>query len=217
MTRFLLINPNTSEATTEQMTAIARAAAPAGVEVVGATARRGPSMILTTEELGAAEAEVLEVAAARGGVDGIIVAAFGDPGIHALRRRVEVPVVGIAEASMLEAAVGGRRFGIATTTPALVCSIAKYAARLDIAAQYTGIRLTAGDPLTLVADPKRLVEALADAVRQSIEDDGAEAVIIGGGPLGDAAIVLAGRFSTPIVAPIPAAVARLMRALAPAT
>jgi allantoin racemase len=217
MMRFLLINPNTSEATTEQMTAIARAVVLAGVEVIGATARRGPPMILTTEELGAAEAEVLEVAAARGVVDGIIIAAFGDPGIEALRQRAEVPVVGIAEASMLAAATGGRRFGIATTTPALVCSIARYTERLGIAAQYTGIRLTAGDPLTLVADPKRLVEALADAVRQSIEGDGAEAVIIGGGPLGDAAIALARRFSTPIVAPIPAAVARLMRALAPAT
>jgi Asp/Glu/hydantoin racemase len=174
-------------------------------------------MILTTAELGAAEAEVLEIAAAcGGGVDGVIVAAFGDPGIDALRRRVKVPIVGIAEAAMLEAAVGGRRFGVATTTPALVCSIAKYAARLGIAAQYTGIRLTAGDPLTLVADPKQLVEALAEAARQSIGDDGAEAVVIGGGPLGEAAIVLAKLFSTPIIAPIPAAMARLIRGLEPA-
>jgi Asp/Glu/hydantoin racemase len=200
------------------MAAIARAVAPAGVEVVGATARHGPSMILTTEQLEAAEAEVIEIAAGCGAdIDGIVIAAFGDPGLEAVRRRVEVPVVGIAEASMLEAAAGGRRFGIATTTPALVRSIARYTERLGIAARYAGIRLTAGDPLALVADPDRLVEALADAIRQSIEEDGAEAVVIGGGPLGNAAIALARHFSTPIIAPIPAAVARLMRAMVPAT
>jgi Asp/Glu/hydantoin racemase len=43
--------------------------------------------------------------------------------------------------------------------------------------------------------------------------DGAEAVIIGGGPLGQAAIALTPRFTTPIVAPIPAAVRRLLRAM----
>jgi len=58
------------------------------------------------------------------------------------------------------------------------------------------------------------VEALAEAVRQSIRCDGAQAVIIGGGPLGQAAIALASRFTTPIIAPIPAAVRRLMRAIA---
>ena len=214
MTRVLLINPNTSQATTERMTAIARAAAPLGVEVVGATVRRGPTMILTAAELDAAEAEVIEVAAASGdGADGIIIAAFGDPGIAALRRRVDVPVVGIAEASMLEAAAGGRRSGVATTTPALVAVIAERAHALGVGALYAGLRLTAGEPHALVADPERLVDALAEAVRQSIECDGAEAVVIGGGPLGDAAAVLAGRFSIPIVAPIPAAVACLMRTL----
>jgi allantoin racemase len=128
-----------------------------------------------------------------------------------------VPVIGIAEASMREAAEGGRRFGIATTTPALVELIAAYAARLGLANLYVGIRLTSGDPLALVADPPLLVEALAEAARQSIERDGAEAVIIGGGPLNRAATALAPRFTMPIIAPIPAAMRHLLRELGQAT
>jgi Asp/Glu/hydantoin racemase len=208
--RILLINPNTSVATTEQMAVIARAAAP-GNDVVGVCARRGPPMILTREELAAAEPEVVAIGIERAReVDGIVIAAFGDPGLAMLRDRVDVPVVGIAEASMLEAAKGGRRFGVATTTPALVEIIAERARALGLAAYYRGIRLTSGDPLALVADPAALVEALAGAVRQSVEEDGAEAVIIGGGPLGLAAAALAPRFATAIIAPIPSAMRRLL-------
>jgi Asp/Glu/hydantoin racemase len=187
MTRILLINPNTSETTTAQMAAIAASEAPRGTEVIGATARRGAPMILTAEELAFAASEVLEIglAAARD-VDGIIIGAFGDPGLAALRQRAGVPVVGIAEAAMLEAAEGNRRFGVATTTPALIEVIAERAHELGLAERYTGIRLTSGDPMALVADPS----------------------------LGQAAIAIAARFATPIIAPIPAAMRRLMRELA---
>jgi allantoin racemase len=217
-TRILLINPNTSGATTAQMVAIAEAAAPRGVEIIGVTARYGPEMILEAEQLAAAAPGVVEMgcAAARG-VDGIIVSAFGDPGLGALREAVGVPVVGIAEAAMLEGAADGRRFGVATVTPGLVEPIAERARALGLAHLYTGIRLTREDPLALTADPPLLVEALAQAVRRSIECDGAEAVAIGGGPLGQAAIALAPRFATPIIAPIPAAMRRLMRAIGRAT
>jgi Asp/Glu/hydantoin racemase len=47
-------------------------------------------------------------------------------------------------------------------------------------------------------------------VRESIARDDAEAVIIGGGPLGQAATALAPRFTTSIIAPIPAAMRRLL-------
>jgi allantoin racemase len=212
--RILLINPNTSRATTEQMVAIAGAVAPPDVDIIGITAPRGVPMILTADELAAAAPVVVEMAISEAAnVDGIIVGAFGDPGLAALCERVAVPVVGIAEAAILEAAAEGRRFGVATTTPALIEVIVERVRELGLAGCYTGIRLTQGDPMTLVADPPRLVEALAEAVQLSIRCDSAEAVIIGGGPLGQAAIALAPRFTTPIIAPIPAAVRRLLRAM----
>ena len=212
--RILLINPNTSRATTEQMAAIATSVAPADVDVVGVTAPRGVKMILTGDELAAAEEAVVEIGIAEAaGVDGIIIGAFGDPGLAALRERVAVPVVGIAEAAILDAASTGRPFGVATTTPALVDFIAERVRELGVAALYTGIRLTRGDPMELVADPPLLIDALAEAVREAIDKDGAEAVIIGGGPLGQAAIALAPRFTTPIIAPIPAAMRRLLSRL----
>jgi Asp/Glu/hydantoin racemase len=215
--RILLINPNTSAATTTQMVAIAQTEA-RDVEIVGVTARRGPRMIIEAEELLAAASGVVEMGCAGAHkVDGIIVSAFGDPGLARLREAVGVPAVGIAEAAMLEAAADGRRFGVATVTPSLVTPIAERARELGLADLYTGIRLTSEDPLELAADPRRLAAALAEAVRQAIWCDGAEAVAIGGGPLGQAAIALAPLFATPIIAPIPAAVRRVLRAIGGAT
>ena len=112
---------------------------------------------------------------------------------------------------MLEAAAGGRRFGVATVTPDLAASIEGHVRDLDLLHLYTGIRLTQGNPLALAADPTRLEESLGKAVAECFEIDHADAVIIGGGPLGQAAIALARLFARPIIAPIPAAIRRLVR------
>jgi Asp/Glu/hydantoin racemase len=209
--RILLINPNTSQATTDMMVRIAQAVAPQDVAIVGATAPHGPSMIIDPVALAASAPQVAEIGVAQAaGVAGIIISAFGDPGIDELRKRVSVPVVGIAEAAMLAASAGDRRFGVATTTPALVPSIDARAAGLGLGRLYTGVRLTPQDPNKLVADPAQLVEALRQAVSDCIERDKAQAVIIGGGPLGNAATALTPMFTVPVIAPIPAAVHRIM-------
>jgi Asp/Glu/hydantoin racemase len=110
---------------------------------------------------------------------------------------------------MREASAGERRFGVATVTPELAAAIEDRARALGLLPLYTGIGLTSGDPLTLTADPGRLEQALAQAIGACFDLDHAEAVIIGGGPLGQAALVLAPSFARPIIAPIPAAVRRL--------
>lgn len=210
MPNILLINPNSSQATTDMMVRIAQDSAPAGYTVVGATAANGPSMIVNEVELSTAAGEV--AATWRGAQmphAGVIVSAFGDPGVAQVRNASgPTPVVGICEASMFEAAEGGRRFGVATVTPDLVAAIDAKAHELGLGTLYTGVRLTPGEPRALTADSAALEQALAQAV-QACLDDGAQAVIIGGGPLGQAAVSLARQFDVPIIAPISAAVRRL--------
>ncbi|MDO9405261.1 MAG: aspartate/glutamate racemase family protein [Polaromonas sp.] len=214
MPDILLINPNASAASTAMMVGIAAASAPAGFAIAGGTAASGPSMIVNESELAAAAREVphtwqrLRAQDGRGWA-GIIVSAFGDPGIEALRATAGVPVAGICEASLLEAAAGGRRFGIATVTPELTALIRQRVDELGLGALYTGIRLTPGAPRELAADPQALQRELARAVNRCIEDDGAEAVVIGGGPLAQAAGQLQAQYGVPIIEPIPAAVRQL--------
>jgi allantoin racemase len=210
--RILLINPNSSVATTEMMVAIARSATVDGFDIDGATATRAPQMIVTPDALDAASTEVLEIAQSnRHACDGIIVAAFGDPGLAGIKAAIELPAVGIGESSMLAAAENSRRFGVATTTPLLEAKIDALPDALGLRSYYAGVRFAEGDPQELMRDPARLRAALAGAVEACIAQDGAEAVIIGGGPLGEAARELQPMFTVPIIAPIPSAVARIIR------
>ncbi len=124
MKSILLINPNTSARSTEMMLAVAKPLLPAGVALRGIGAAHGADMILDEAALAVAETEVVRIGTeAHPGSQAIVVAAFGNPGAHRLREMLAMPVVGIGEAAMREAAAGGRRFGIATTTPGLVRSI----------------------------------------------------------------------------------------------
>jgi allantoin racemase len=213
--RIALINPNTNAATTTAMADIARTAA-GDVVIDAITAPFGSPLITTPSELSQGAAAVEAVCAALpAGYDGVIVAAFGDPGLEAARARLGIPVTGLAEAGLLAAAAHGR-FSVATTTPALVASIERLAERYGCAEALASVRLTPGDPTVTMGDPARLLAALEQACRTAIAEDGAQAIVIGGGPLAVAARGLRPRLPVPVIEPIPAAVARLLAAIAAA-
>ncbi|MFB9516687.1 aspartate/glutamate racemase family protein [Streptomyces purpureus] len=210
------MNPNSSRPTTEMMAAIARRALGEAYEVHPVTVPDGPPMIVTEPALAAAVPHVVAAglaARAEGACAAILVGAFGDPGVEELRAATDVPVAGLAESALTEAAAQGAHFGIATTTPGLAASIATGVDRLGLTDRYTGLRLTAGDPQLLAASPELMRERLALAVEACLVQDAADTVVIGGGPLGDAAWWLQTRFATPVVAPVPAACRRIARAL----
>lgn len=202
----LLVNPNTSAATTAAMLDTARSAAGPDVTVSAETVAFGTDLITS-------EMQLLEAATAieallsgwREEPDGVIVSAFGDPGLERARTLLRCPVTGIAEAAMAEAAREGRRFAVATTTPGLKDSIARAAERSGHASAFCGVFLTPGEPGIVMADRDGLEAALVEACRAAIRA-GAEAVIIGGGPLAVAARAIASRLPVPIIEPIPAAV-----------
>ncbi|WP_211452220.1 aspartate/glutamate racemase family protein [Collimonas antrihumi] len=223
MKPILLINPNTSVLTTQMMVDIARACLadwPGRVPAIhGLTMPHGVPMIIEEADLQAAAQAVGELAFTQtelvaDDVCGVIVAAFGDPGVTALRQRLAVPVVGIGEAAMREAAQHGRRFGIATTTPSMAASIVANVRRHGLEAAFSGARFTSGDPQAFARQPAALEAALADAVGACIDIDRAQAVVIGGGPLGQAAQALSKRFDIPVIGPVPAACRSLLHMLA---
>ncbi len=211
MKHIFLINPNTSAKTTALMTDIALRYLPKDYSIAAMTAESGVPMIINVSELKASENEVIEMGLSQAkAAKGIIVSAFGDPGLETLRARISIPVVGLCEASMIEASRNGRKFGIATVTPDLVGCFSEKACSMGFDANYTGTHLTEGDPVQLAADHAALLLALERAVQKCIDDDGAEVVIIGGGPLGLAAESLQSSFAIPIISPIRSAVELLM-------
>lgn len=209
-----LVNPNSNAQATARMLAAARDCAPAWMTIESRTTAASPPLIVDEAGAAVAEAAVVAEAAATGDHgDGVILSAFVDPGIDRLRRTLGVPVVGIGEAALREAAAIGR-FSVVMTTPGLVAMVCRYAAALGVADRLVSVPGTTGDPATLMADAGRLLAALDALVRQAVARDGAEAVVIGGGPLADAARTLAAAAPVPLVEPVPAAVRRMAALLA---
>jgi len=212
--RIALLNPNTSAATTEAMLAIARNAAGALLSIEGRTAPWGAPLITTEAMLASAAAVVAQIGPeiAAEGFDAIVIAGFGDPGLEALRSVVDIPVTGIAEASMAEAAAGGRRFSVVTTTPDLAESIRASATRYGHADRLVSVRITEGDTISVMSDAKRLENALRATCAQAIED-GAQSIVIGGGPLAAAAVAIARNAPVPVIEPVGAGVRQACRLL----
>ena len=197
METVLLINPNSSERTTDDMLAIVRRYLP---DVRGWTNVHAPSMITDPEALLAAGEQIstatLPPACA------VIIAAFGDPGAIALAKTLDVPVIGIGAAAARAAGQGGAAFAVVTTTPKLAPAIDTLMQAHG--ADYLGCFLTDGDPEDLMADLAALDAALIHACNIAA-NAGAQRIIIGGGPLASAAIRIAEQVPVPLVQPLVAA------------
>ena len=203
--RIALLNPNTSVETTRMMVAIAKDSAAAVAEIVGHTAGFGAVLITEPEALDLAAHAVAALAEDLDKANAVIISAFGDPGLEKLRSMLSVPVTGIAEAGMAEAARDGRRFAVVTTTPRLRGRIAETAARYGYTT-FAGTWTTDGDPAALTADARSLEAELGRAIEAAVREGSAEAVVIGGGPLAVAARSLAASSPVPLIEPVPAAV-----------
>lgn len=204
-----LVNPNSSAAATERMLLAARAAAPAWLTIDGATTAGSPPLIVDAAGSALATAAVIaDAGRTTDHGDGMILSAFVDPGIDRIRDLLSVPVVGIGESSMREAAAIGR-FSVVMTTPGLTDAVRRYAEALALGDRLVSIPGTTGDPSALMADPERVLAALDDLIRRAVRDDGAEAVVVGGGPLADAARALAATSPVPLIEAVPAAVRRM--------
>ena len=206
--RIALLNPNTSERSTERMLLSACSAAPAGVHMEGRTMLSGQDLIADNAALQQATQAVLEHAPVlvAEGFDALIVAGFGDPGVTELRQRLALPVTGLGEAGIAEAAAGGLRYAIVTVTPGLHDSLVAAAHAAAPPGQFAGVRYTRGDPDELMRDPDQLQRALLQACRDAVEQDGAQAIVIGGGPLAHAAQDIAAQLRLRVVDPVSAAV-----------
>jgi allantoin racemase len=207
MQRIVLVNPNTSQPFTALMVEIAREFAPACLRIDGLTARFGAPLLTNEAELDEAARAVCALAPELAqSADAVIVSAFGDPGADELAPLLDRPVVGIAEASMRAAAADGRRFAVVTHTGRLVRRMALRAEEIGLGAHCVGVLATEGDPVALMATPVELESALQALAKRAVAEHGAQAIVIGGGPLGRVAKALSGKVGVPVIEAIPEAV-----------
>ncbi len=212
--RILVVNSNTTASVTDRIGAAARAVASAGTQITAVSAPFGLPLIVTRADwLAAGPATLAALAAHRGQYDAAVIACFGDPGLDAAKELLDVPVLGISEAAFHAAAMLGRRFGVVSFTAALRPMFEECLAHHGLAGRCAGFRMGpafSGDPGTVAEDR---LEMLAGLCADSVAQDGAEAIILAGGPLAGLAPQLQPRVAVPLVDGTQAAV-RLAEAMA---
>ena len=181
--RILLINPNTTAAVTDLVAAHASGIAGDAATFVPVTGRFGARYISTRASAAIAGHAALDAYAAHGAdCDAVYLACFGDPGLLALREVADVPVVGMAEASCMEATKHGR-FAIVTGGALWGPMLTEFVAAMGLADRLSGVRTIAPTGGDIARNPDAALAQLAAACTACATDDGAEIVILGGAAL----------------------------------
>lgn len=98
-----------------------------------------------TEFRCAAQTIRLALEAERGGYDAFVIGHFQEPGLLEIRGAVDIPVVGLGEASMLAALTVGRRFGLVTIDPMFIDWHERQVRAHGLEARVAGVRAIHAD------------------------------------------------------------------------
>ncbi|MBL3586703.1 aspartate/glutamate racemase family protein [Rhodovulum sulfidophilum] len=216
--RLLLVNPNMTGAMTDRMAGIARDVASPGTEIVPLTAGRGFPYIASRAEAQIGGALACEMIADHAeGADAAIIAAFGDPGLAGARELFDLPVVGMAEAALVSAAMLGERISIVTFSPVMRRWYLDSVRDAGLSARFAGVRTPDGHAPDLGDVQQSLREDLIRLCNRAVREDGADVVVLGGAPLAGLAPEIRGEVEAPVVDPISAATlqAQALAVLAP--
>ena len=206
--RLLLINPNTSAATTSQVLENATRYARTGTEVSATNPDEGPTIILGRYEDQLATAAMLRKVESldRDSFDALIVAAYSDSGLYALRELLAVPVLGLAESSMLLASTVGYKFTILTFVERLRPFLEDLVTRYGFETRLASIRIVELRATELRDSTGRPNPLLIEQARMALVEDGAEVILLGGSTLAGLDKVLEAEIEAPVIDGVVAAV-----------
>jgi len=130
------------------------------------------------EYLNTADIISLSQTAEKNGFDGIFVDCFGSPGVSVVRELVDIPVLGGFDGAVLMASAIAQKFSIVTVVPSVDSMLESQARDLGICDNLASIR-NVDIPVKDLSDKKKLIAHLLEQSKQAINEDGAEAIVLG--------------------------------------
>ena len=208
MTDILLINPNTTASITDLVLRTAKRFASKGTNLRAVTGAFGPRYIASRVGYAiAGHAAVDALANDRGRKDAVVLACFGDPGLAALKEIARVPVVGMADASILQACAMGNRFSIVTGGERWKSMLEEFVASHGLSSRLASVRTVAPTGADIARNPKAAMALLAKGCQACVKEDRADVVILGGAGLAGLAAQLAGKVDVPLLDGVACAIA----------
>lgn len=212
--RLLVINGNTTSDLTGSLAEQARVFFHGAAQVHAVTAAFGPAYIASRGEAAVAAHAVLEtaereVSRAEIPFDACLLACFGEPGIGAVRECLSVPVVGMAEASIMAAMQRGDRYAIVTVGQRWPGMLREQIRQLGLESRCAAIIALPGNALDYVSRSPESVAEVSRALDAAVAQ-GADVVIVAGAALAGYLSVLPRRPAVPIIDSYRAALAQVL-------
>jgi allantoin racemase len=192
---------------TEKIGECARSVAAVGTMIDAVSPSMGPASIESHYDEALSVPGVLEEIARgeRAGVDGYVLACFGDPGLDAARELASGPVVAIAEAGMKVATYLGRGFTVVTTLGRTMGRAWDLAAHYGVKEQCRGVRACEIAVLDLDVPGSAARDVITAECARAVAEDGCDVIVLGCAGMADLAADISSRIGIPVVDGVAAA------------
>jgi len=207
--KILVANPNTSDVVLEVILASARRRAAAGTQISGLSAPRGTRNIDCAYGDYMSAPHMIEAVRSRVGQDrpdAVVLAGFGNVGIHALKEILDIPVVSISEASMAMACLLGHRFSTLTMLDQFIPYQQDLVRLYGFEAKCASVRSIDINVERAATDRERTLADLTAQVSRIVAEDRAEVIILACAGLCGYDEALSQRAGVPVIDPVVAGV-----------
>ena len=202
-----IVNPNTTASMTAKIGAAARAVARAGTEITAVNPAFGPASIEGYYDEAFSLPGLLDEIAKAPDADAFVIACFDDTGLEAARCATSAPVIGIGEAAFHMAGLIAETFSVVTTLSRSIVPIERNLAKYGLIARCARVRASDVPVLALEEEGSSARGQIEAEIARALEEDGAEAIVLGCAGMADLAAALAQKFGVPVLDGVACAVA----------
>ena len=191
---------------TDKIAKAARAVARPDTEIVAASSQDGPASIQGFLDVATCVPGLLNEVIQHKEVDAIVIACFDDTGLDAVRSLVSVPVLGIGEAAYHAASMIANKFSVITTLSRSVPGLENNLLRYGLAQKCACVRATEIPVLKLEEGDPATLDKIRLEIHASINEDKAEAIVLGCAGMADLMAQLSEEFGLPVIEGVSAGV-----------
>ncbi len=203
-----VINPNSTAAVTHGIdAAMAPLRMAGGPAIECLSLPSGPPGIQTQQDVDSVAPQLVSLARSlRARSAGFVIACYSDPGLHAVREALDVPVLGIMESGVLTALTLGQRFGVIAILQGSIARHLRAYGAMGVQSRLAG-ELAIGLNVTELAQYERTLARMTEVGRRLRDEQGADVIVMGCAGMAAYREPLQQALGMPVVEPSQAAVA----------
>lgn len=203
MTRILVVNPNTNPKNTKVIADAIASFTPTGVEVDAVNPEKGPIGLESYYHNYMASVNIhkIIIEAEKEGYDGVVIACYGDPGIEGAKEIVNIPVVGITEASYALARILATKFLVVVSAETAVPRQIRYIKSLGIPDFQYAVRAIGLTVLGVMSDRVSAKDLIANNCKIALKETSSELIVMGCSGFSGLRADLENQLQVPIIDP----------------